>query len=166
MSITKTVLNLDSTEVTIPVASYAHADKTKFANGVTSEVANGGSETTYRRLEGDDQHPGAFRAGVYPNPKANGGFGKVNTSGRYNTYMEILDTVTGIAQYYPCSAVVALEFPGNAPIPTVEGARLLLQNCVSWFLPLVAGAFGDDALSTLRFSVTEELNEIVDDPTA
>jgi len=165
VSITRTVLNIDEPDAAIAAANWNHADKATYVLVDTTALPSGAREAVYQKTDGDSEHPMSERLGVYPNAKANDGFGKVNTSSRMTSYLEILDTVTGIASYYPCACVIAFEFPGNSPIPNVADAMAMLQNNASFLLPLVAGEFASDVLEQLQFGVVNGAL-VVDDPTA
>lgn len=166
MTWSKTILNLDSDNDAIASAHWNFADKANYVVASRPLVqANGTRETIYQKLDGDPDWPLSVRIGVYPAPRANDGIGKVNASTKLSTFVEFLDTQTNVTSYFPCNMTLAWEMPGNSCIPDSTMMLHMIQNLVSFMLPLVAGEFDATVLDEMLYGITDAAL-VVDDPTA
>jgi hypothetical protein len=53
----------------------------------------------------------------------------------------------------PLTIVVAINAPGDEPIPDIPEINLLIQETVSWLVQVALGEVSEDALTDLAYSL-------------
>jgi len=151
MTLVRSIINIDEVNVTTTTdPGWSPANMANFAVIDTAVVANGGRETVFQRVAGDDIHPMTVRVGHYPQPTAS----RVNVSIKVSTYVRHLDTDVDLDEYLPCTATLAWSMPGSA-VPDSADLFGLLTNLFSWVFPTDAGVFITGNLDSLKFGVTD-----------
>jgi hypothetical protein len=143
------ILNLDTS--TINTTALAVASKASFV-AVDTKINGASRETVYQKISGSEEYPMVVRVGFYPNPAANGGIGKTSISLKVNTFVEKVVSAATVWTL-PGDVVLAINMPGTT-LPDSDDVIVLVQNALSWLLPLVDGDFSVAAIDELRDGVT------------
>jgi len=153
MTVTHTILNVDTTPLALTGDDYTPAIKTLFELAEVSPVRpDGVREAVFQKTSGSDEYPMTVRRGFYPNVKANGGRGLVNVSCKVNTFVEFLDTDADLKTTDPCSVTIAYTMPRKA-VPNKAQLVALILNAASWLINVDDGALSDAELSNIQFGI-------------
>lgn len=133
----------------IDTSLFALVDSTSSADGLSRE-------STYQYLGGSEEFPLSIRTGVYRNPKANNGVGSTNVSLKIANYAQKAD-VDDIIWTLPETWTLAKSMPGNQAFPDYTDDLEMIGTILSALFPVVSGSFTDDAISEVKFGVTNGL---------
>jgi hypothetical protein len=151
---TITILNLgDSLDVDL--ASLLAADKTTFKVIDTVALENK-RESVYQKITGDQEYPSTVRAGHYINAEANDGVGQTNVSVKVSTFVQKTD-IDDVIWTLPGNVTIAWSMPGKSGVPDATQLVEMLNNAISWVIPVVAGVASESALDELQFGVVNGL---------
>jgi len=158
MSITKTVINVDTTAVA-SVTNYAPSDKSDFALIDTSIAANGGREALYQKLtDAVVDHPATVRVGYYSSKDGK----KANISIKYSTWVESVDSVSGLSIFEEMACTIALSGPGTTAGLDAVASGTLMRNVFSWYFPMSGTTLGPAGIDQLKFGVVNGLHLLAD----